>query len=300
VGQGRPIRRLSAAALFILLVSGAGCSSKPSPEQSRAAAPEAKAWFQPAPQQGQGLHLAYKHDIGLDVTPSALQAHFASARDRCANEATLHCILLEASVEVPRPDAVRAPYAVPSAKLRVRLPHDQVARFANSLTDKLPGEADGTVTVARQSTTAEDLSRPIEDGDKRLSQLTDYRTRLNALAARPDTKVDDLVKIAGEISRVQADLEAAQAEQRELNQRVETEALDIDFESQSDHSAWAPARIAWSDAAQIFGGSLGDALQFVIAAVPWLPLFAVALVALRLVLRFLFGVPRRTRKEDPV
>jgi hypothetical protein len=234
------------------------------------------------------LALAYTHQIGLEIEPAAVRSHFAAARDRCLNDATLHCILLNATIGQDQSGFERDE-THQSGQLRMRLLREQVARYANALTNPLPGEQAGMVHVVQQSTMAEDLSRPIEDTVRRMAQLADYRDRLTALAARAATHVDDLVKIAGELSQVQSKIEAAQAEQRDLGLRVATEELDVDFNAARREDALDPLRHAWIHSREIFWRSVADALEFAITAVPWLPLLGLALLAIRFVRRLVFG-----------
>jgi hypothetical protein len=288
--------RPAALACLAGLVCLSGCSAK-HPQESDPPPPIAgKILFRASSAQPAGLHLAYHHEIGLALPAASLRRHFTAARDRCTNDAALHCILLAASLDAGARAAAPDGDA-PSALLRLRLPHDQLANFANALTDPLPGERSDVVAVVRQSTTADDLSRPIEDAARRLAQLSDYRARLNALAARPDTKVDDLVKIASELSQVQSEIESAQAQQRDLGLQVDTEALDIDFSTARQDVAFSPVSQAWSRAGETFWQSVAAAIDFTIAAVPWLPLVALGVLALGLVRRAVSG--RRTAARTP-
>jgi len=296
------MRTIAAPALGAVLCL-ASCSPKHSMIGAGAARPrqEQSAWFAGAPRQGAGMHLAYKHAIGIAVERDSLPRHFAAVRDRCANEIALHCVLLSASTVGDGADNDEGEGAGPRASLHLRLPHELIVPFVNSLTDPLPGESPGLAQVRRQSTTAEDLGQPIADVTRRLAQLTNYRDRLQALAARTDIHVDDLIKIASEMSQVQTQLEAADAEQRELAQRVDTEELDIAFEEPVGQRALDAVSNAWVRAAETFDGSMASAIEFSIAAVPWLPLVALLVVAARMIRRFVFGGvrPRRASGAPP-
>jgi hypothetical protein len=238
------------------------------------------------------MHLAYKHDIGIEIVRDSLRAHFVVVRDRCVNEIALHCVLLSASIDDNDNERDGGYGAGQRATLRLRLPHDLIVPFANSLTKPLPGEPPAVARVRRQSTSAEDLGQPIADVERRLAQLTNYRDRLQTLAARPDIHVDDLIKIAGEMSHVQTELEAANAEQRELAQRVETEELDIGFLEPAGQGLFDAVSTTWARSADTFGRSTASAIDFAISAIPWLPLVALLLVAARAGRRFVFGGAR--------
>ena len=287
----------------LLLCALAGCdrhAAPPAPAASAvatpapAAAPEAQArtpWFTPAPQQGPDMHIAYTHAVTLEVAGSVLPAHFTAARDRCLADAALHCLLLHAELGTPGTGYGQPPV---SAELRVRLPHDQLAAYANALTAPLPGEAPGLVRVLRQSTTAEDLGRPVADVAQRVAQLSQYLASLKALGARLTISVSDLVKIASETAQAQTEIETAQAQQRTLALQVDTEALDVDFQPQPPHAAPVDPVTRVLDGAQdVLRQNAADALAFGIAAVPWIPVALVALILLAILRRVVVG--RRAR-----
>ena len=257
----------------------------------------AKPWFTPSPPQSPGVHLAYTHAVSLQVGGGALGRHFTAARDRCLNTPALHCILLHASLDAVRPNDVGAP-ATQSADLRLRLPHDQIAPFANALTDALPGETAGLARVLGQSTDAEDLSQPVRDVAQRTAQLSDYLASLKTLGGRLTISVSDLVKIAGETAQAQSQIEAVQAEQRALSLRVDTEALDVSFiEPAPAVAAPDPVNETWSQASATFRASAAQVLQVSIGALPWLPVLLVVVLLLALSHRLIFG---RRRRAPPV
>ena len=292
----------------ILLTLLAGCDRHPAHpaaaaqprayEAAVAAAPASPAeapgtpWFTSAPQQAPGMHLAYSHTVGLEGGGSALTAHFTAARDRCLNDAALHCILLDAQFGIT--PTYGAATQLRSGSLRVRLPHDQISAFANALTMPLPGEAAGLVRVVRQSTTAEDLGRPIADVGQRMAQVQDYLASLKALGSRLTISVSDLVKIASETAQAQTQLETAQAAQRELAQRVATEELEVDFQELAPAPVAAdPVAQVWADAAATFRRNLADVVEFAIAAAPWVPVGLVGAALLVLMRWMLFGRARQ-------
>jgi hypothetical protein len=91
----------------------------------------------------------------------------------------------------------------------------------------IPGliAAFGQAQVILQSTSAEELSGPLEDGAKKLALLRDYREKLEALRPRAANDFDNLIKINHELAQVQGELEEAAGKQASLQQRVDTEPL---------------------------------------------------------------------------
>lgn len=193
--------------------------------------------------------------------------------------------------------AASGPLARPDARIQVRLPHEAVGPYVAFLTAPLPGEAAGDVVLREQTTRAEDLGRPVADTGRRLAQLSDYRDRLTALAQKPDTRVEDLVKIASEQSQVQAQIEEIEGRRRSLDERLETEMLSVAFRSdEARGDLLAPVADAWARSGRILGDSAGSALRFAIASLPWLPIVVIGLFILRAVWR----LRRRARPgRDP-
>jgi flagellar biosynthesis chaperone FliJ len=123
--------------------------------------------------------------------------------------------------------------------------------------------------VASQSTTAEDLAGPIADTAKQLAMLTDYRSKLEALRARPNNDVDALIKLNRELADTQSQIEALTGQQAHLVQRVETEILNVTISSYQSQSFWSPIGESFSD----FGGHLSEGVATAITAlayiIPW-------------------------------
>ena len=160
----------------------------------------------------------------------------------------------------------------------------------------LPGEQASDVALLTRSTSAEDLTAVIQDGDRRLAQLTDYRDRLNQLAKRADAKVDDMIKVEGELSTTQSQIEELSAEQKRLNQRVATELETVQITGRVTVGRGSDIAETWHRAGEILDSSVAQALGFLIAAVPWLITVVVALVLLpivRVLVRVLWGVGRK-------
>lgn len=236
--------------------------------------------FAPTRQAGESK-LAYRHELTIGLSPDQVSRHFAASRDRCLNEAGLRCVLVRSSVSEGKDAGAR-----PFAQLEVRLPHESVPAFVAFVTSPLPGQAPGDVILRDQSTRSEDLTQSIADTSRRLAQLTDYRDRLNGLSARSDTRVEDLIKIANELSQVQSQIEELEGKRRGLEERVATEIVSVSFRSDwTRESAFLPVRNAWEKSGRTLGESAGAALRFAVASLPWLPVLALVVLMIRWVWR---------------
>ena len=217
--------------------------------------------------------LAYTHNLAIEMADGMVEPRFERGRTACLEDRSLSCNLLEASITVGNPNAgIR-----PAARLSVRLPHASVNRFKSLLLEPLPEEAPGEPSLRRSSTNAEDLTFQISDTERRLAQATDYRERLTILSRRGDAKVDELIKVQQSLSEVQSSIEAMTVETRQLNTRVDTELLNISLSAYEPLTAVAsPLGNAWRDAARALGESTASAFLFVVVLLPWLPLAALA------------------------
>jgi hypothetical protein len=229
--------------------------------------------------------LAYSHDLQLEMPAASVKPRYDRAVDSCLTDTALNCVVLNTSFnsgEQSEPSKA----ARPSGTLTVRLPHDSVAPFEESLLTPLPGEAAGDAILRSSSTVADDLTGAIGDIEQRQAQLTDYRDRLTELAKRPDVRVEDLIKIESEISSTQSELESLAAQKKTLDRRVDTESLTISFAPRDEGgTSLAPIAEAWRQASRVFGESAATALRFVVAALPWLPIVALGLFLVRLIFR---------------
>lgn len=263
----------------VVLLAGCSDNRREAAGDLRTAAAPAPAPFVSAARETSTAKLAYRHDLTVGLAPDRVAPHFAAARDRCLNE-TAGCTLLTASIRDG--SGTRQP----QAQVQVRLPHAAVAPYVAFVTAPLPGEAAGDVTVIEQATRAEDLTAAISDTGRRLTQLNDYRSRLTALAEKPDNRAEDLIKIAGELAQVQSQIEEAEGTRRGLDERVDTEIVTLNVRtSRARAGAFAPVQEVWSRSGPILGESAASALRFTVASLPWLPIVLFAALLLRLVWR---------------
>ncbi|HLZ65961.1 MAG TPA: DUF4349 domain-containing protein [Aliidongia sp.] len=279
---------------ILLMLAVAGCDQNPTasqtggggaaPRMMAAAAPMAKVADAP-----NGPKLAYHHWLEFEMPAPSVAPRYERARDKCLAEAAQGCVLVNASIDAGDARNGRAPHA----SLTVRLPHAGVADYEQALLQPVAGEAPGAAQLRARNTTADDLTAALQDVDRRLAQLTDYRDRLTDLAKRADAKVEDLIKVEQELSTTQSQIEAITAQQKHLNEQVATELLTINLSADAAaDSVSGPIGQAWRNAGTILGQNAAAALRFAIGAVPWLAIGAVA-VALLVLARAVFRRRRR-------
>jgi hypothetical protein len=286
----------SVCAVAVLLALG-GCGQRESADIAGfAAAPAPTAGRMMADKKvvevPEGPKLAYSQDLSIETRADTVKQRFEQVRNACLSQTVAGCVLLRADIREQGFDKGRHPVAT----LSVRLTHEAVAPFEQAVLKLLPGEEASDVAVLSRSTSAEDLTAAILDGDRRLAQLQDYRERLAQLAKRTDAKVDDLIKVEGELSTTQSQIEELTADQHRLNERVATELETVQITGRVSVGHGSEIAETWHRAAELLDTNIANALGFLISAVPWLITVLVALFLLpvvRVLVRVLWRIGRR-------
>lgn len=251
------MRHVWLASLLALLLAACGETREPVAAGAPVAA-EALADNRAAPAPGGpaaevNRYLAYEHWLELETDPDGVRVAYQAALDACKAAAAQSCAILGSRLSSGE---------YPGASLELRVTHDGIPRLTGALAQK------GTITS--QSTTAEDLSGPIQDNDKQLAMLRDYRTQLEALLTRGQNDVEALIKLRKELATVQSELEARTGERAHLMQRVQTELLHVTIRTPAEQSSWHRLGRALSG----FGATLAHGTAIMITGMayvlPWL------------------------------
>jgi len=288
---------LRSVCAIVVLLALSGCDRDKSSRAVDAVFPRAAA---PAPARmmagkeaaPEGPKLAYSHDLSIETKADTVKQRFEQVRDACLNQTIPGCVLLRADIAEQGFDRGRHP----EATLSVRLPHEGVAPFEQAVLKLLPGEQASDVAVVSRSTSAEDLTAAILDGDRRLAQLSDYRDRLSQLSKRADAKVDDLIRVENELSTTQSQIEELTAEQHRLSERVATELETVRITGQVTVGKDSEIAEVWHSAAELLDRNIASALGFLIGALPWIATFFVVSFLLpiaRVLIRVLWRAGRR-------
>ena len=219
--------------------------------------------------------LAYQHTLALEVAEDKVMQVFSAGQAACHALAG-QCTVMRAQVRglSGEGDAMRS---------RQGASTELTMRAAPAAIPQLIAAFGTQAKVTLQSTTAEELAGPLEDGQKKLALLTDYRDRLEGLRVRAASDIDNLIKLNHELAEVQGELEAAAGKQASLRQRVDTELLDVTISAQSQQAFWRPIGQSLSE----FGASLSQGTAIAISGaaylLPWLVLLSfVAWIARKL------------------
>lgn len=209
-----------------------------------------------SPQEKERSYLAYSHAMTVEVEEGKVRAAFDAGQAACAAAAADLCAILES--EISTGERLRA-------ILKVRAKPAGIAKVRAAF--KGQGE------ITEQSTSAEDLAAPISDGEKKLSMLKDYRSKLEGLRDRAGNDVDALIKVNQQLASVQAELESAAGAQAHLIQRVDTEILTVNIDEGHNVSFAKPITLAFKE----FGMNLSKGTAAAVTVVAFLLPCAVAL-----------------------
>ena len=247
--------------LLLIALSLNACSKKEesgpgggaSPAMMAAAPAPAAAESAKMADRAEQRFLAYEHRVSLEVDTPQLARLYRELQDTCVNEATWHCTVMDASIQLERDQRGG------TAHLNLRASPEGVRAMRKRLTD--------SGGVVSQGTHVDDLGQPIAEVGKRLEMLKNYRASLLDLQ-RKATKVEDLILIAEKLAETQSELEAATGQNTHLMDRVNREVLSIDLSTRQTaaRSLWAPI----GNALREFLPSLVRASASVIEAVAYL------------------------------
>jgi len=200
--------------------------------------------------------LAYRHTLAVDVAEDKVVLVFEAGQAACRAMVAEQCTVLNARVTGPATGQAHGRQAA-TATLTMRAQPPAIPRLRAVFASQ--------GVISRQATSAEELAGPLEDGAKKLALLTDYRARLEALRMRAANDIDSLIKVNRELAEVQAELEAAAGNQVALQQRVDTELLEVTIDAASSQSFWRPI----AQSVDEFGASLSQGTALAISGVAW-------------------------------
>lgn len=165
-----------------------------------------------------------------------------------------------------------------SATLELRIPADKLTATLDEL-EKL-GRAD------QVSLSTSDVTVESQDLDARISALRSSLERIQALVAKATT-IDDLIRLEGEVSSRQAELESLEAQQRYLADQVSMSTVTLYLRSGSEvppidpGDFWSGLATGWAS----FVGFWAGLLVVVGVLLPWIVTLALIAGAVILVLR---------------
>lgn len=156
-----------------------------------------------------------------------------------------------------------------SATLTLRIPAEKLQEVLDDLEAlAVSGEADEIVTYAQ------DVTVQVADLDSRIATQRSIIERLGVLFERATT-IEDLITIETQIAQHQAELEALEAQQRQIDDQVAMSTIDLYLRSEAEAPATQPGdflsglQSGWAAFVGFFSGllvALGVLLPWIVTA----------------------------------
>lgn len=237
----------------------------PAPTAPAARTPTPGAASAPAPAVSAPL-LAYRHTVELELPARRVRPLLARHEAACADAGVTVCQVIAVNTEAEGRDRV-------GATLELRARPDWLRRF-RALLEGDAQAAGGRVTGS--GTETEDLTRAIVDTEAQLRAKTTLRARLERLLAERPGKLEELLQVEQELTRVQGEIDSGLSNLAVMRTRVNTSALAIRYAS-----AGAPVQDGvfspLSEAVNGFLHNLVAGVAALVTLVSWLLPFALVL-----------------------
>ena len=150
-----------------------------------------------------------------------------------ARSVTLVVVAKDVAAARPTLDAILAKYHGYASEMDVNTPADDAPSLKASLRipvanlDAAMRELRGLGRVASESESGEDVTQQHADLDQRLKTARDTEDRLRTILQQRTGSVSDVLQVEEEIARVRGDIESMEAEQANLEHRVDFASIDL-------------------------------------------------------------------------
>jgi hypothetical protein len=150
-----------------------------------------------------------------------------------ARSVTLVVVAKDVAAARPTLDAILAKYHGYASEMDVNTPADDAPSLKASLRipvanlDAAMRELRGLGRVASESESGEDVTQQHADLDQRLKTARDTEDRLRTILQQRTGSVSDVLQVEEEIARVRGDIESMEAEQTNLEHRVDFASIDL-------------------------------------------------------------------------
>jgi len=277
------MRHIPCLVLILVAALAAGCSSDKAShleyDDVAAAAvvdlPEANYSTRSPPMErrrkdGEQAMLAYEHDVDVRLDADKIAPKVKAAKQDCETGKFGACLVLGVSQSGGR---------YPQASLRVRAEPKAI--------EPLIAAAGAGGDIGDRSTRAEDLAVAVRDNTLLRSRLSKQHARLLEFQGRSDLKVADVIALSEQLSKVEAELEAAEREGAIHKRRIETQLLTIEFSPYVSEAGRSEVAIAFGDSGRVMASSTAGLIRIVAGLLPVLLALALAIWVLKRLIRFL-------------
>lgn len=260
--------RLAATVAVALL---AGCKPQAPAPMVAGHAPMAASMMRMAEAGASVQRIAYTHNFAIELPSDAVQA---AQQKNLADCLAAGCSVLNSRLD-------RLPNGAVQGSISVRIAPDKFQAFADSVTAP-------PARLISHAQSAEDKTIAVLDVAKRLAAQEALRDRLTQLLQQAAGNVGDLVSVEKQLAEVQGTIESETAQRDYLRTITDTVAVDVSYNGliqQAGPFDVSPIRAALDSFMQTMIASVGEVISWIAYALPWLPLVALAVWALRAVFR---------------
>jgi hypothetical protein len=209
-----------------------------------------------------GTSLAYEHTVSVSISGIALSETMSGVREACADQRFGSCSLLRFEESSGR---------YPSGLLAVRIVPDGV--------EPLVALASKDAKVGSRQTRAEDLAEAVADAAREEEQLNAQRRQLLDFRSRKNLTVTDMISLAHEGALVESRLAELGRTSINLQRRIETNLLTIQFSTSDNRSRWSAVGNSIADSLDSLADGTSEAIEMIAFGIPFLiVLFPLALV----------------------
>lgn len=221
--------------------------------------------------------LAYEHEIRIRLDAERIPAQVQALRKDCETAKFGACLVLHVSQSGGR-------YAQGSITVRAE----------PKAVEPLIASAGKGGEFGDRSTRAEDLAVAVRDNTLLQDRLRKQHARLLEFQGRSDLKVADVIALSEQLSKVEAELEAAERDGASHRRRIETQLLTLDFSPFAREEQRSEIAAAFRDSGKVMAASAGGVIRVVSALIPILLALSLAIWLLRRAWRWL----RRKKKVE--
>jgi Domain of unknown function (DUF4349) len=209
-----------------------------------------------------GPRSAVMHRLMLLVPSAEIEAVQEKHSAACVK---LGCSIFNSSIN-------RSDRGSVTATTWIRIKPDAYDAFAAALTAP-------PAKVRNHQQTADDLTTPVLDTERRMAAKTALRERLNVLLKDQSTKsAADLIAIEKELSQAQSEIENLTAQIENLHKQTDTVRVDIAYVGTTVGFGgfdFEPLHEAMMDIGQTVVRSLAALVYCLATVAPWLPVIAI-------------------------
>lgn len=213
--------------------------------------------------------VAETHSLQIETTYDALQPRYQRDFQKCVE---LGCQIVNSNITLEQ-----------GGNIQARIGPDKLGEFLDFL-------AEGQGKIKNHSVSADDYTMEYTDTETANANLLALRNRLATLLNSRAEDVDDILRIEQELNRIQTQIDQNAARLKILSTMTSMATVNLNYSVEYRPAEVKPYELknTWKKAAQKFLMGVDRMVQFVFAALPWIPVLAAGVWLGVWILRFAF------------